>query len=631
MAPVKRGHRVHGHVAPQLVPDVLLDARGHVALEPGRLESSRERRRARRRAAGRFADDEALSHHVLHDAGLRRLADACTTQPTTCRSGNGGGDRAGGSSVAARAARTDPACRAKNHHGTPFIAVSTTVSGPEQRRDAGGDRRQRRPLDRDHDQILVAQCRGVFRRVAAAARSRSALLRAAAMRLQRRQRRAPRDGLDRVPRHAQAGPDEAADRAGTVDADLHVGNIATMHPPRIAIVDAWFAWTCRVEPEPDAKTAARKGAKPRRQGELFATADAISVHLALSERTRGIIGRAELVAMKDGAHLRQHVARPLATRRRCRTSLLAGRIVAGSTCSTSSRCAAAAHTATRCRNVVLTPHLGYVVSRTMALFYRDSVENIVAYLAAARRSASRIPTCSARPTEPPMLTGFFLHLKAHRLPVSTRELLTLLEALDKRVISLSLDDFYTLSRACFVKDEQHFDRFDLAFGTYFKGIDAIFDIRAEIPEEWLKKEFERYLSDEDKKLVEAMGGWDKLMETLKKRLEEQRARHQGGKKWIGTGGTSPFGAYGYNPEGVRIGQDGGGSRSAVKVWDERTFRNLDGDVELNTRNIKVALRRLRRFAREGVPEELDLPGTIEGTARNAGWLDLSCSPSGATA
>jgi len=224
-----------------------------------------------------------------------------------------------------------------------------------------------------------------------------------------------------------------------------------------------------------------------------------------------------------------------------------------------------------------------------------------------------------------MLTGFFLHLKAHKLPVSTRELLTLLEALEKRVVSLSIDDFYALSRACFVKDEQHFDRFDLAFGSYFKGVNAIFDIRADIPEAWLKREFQRTLSDEDRKLVEALGGWDKLMETLKKRLEEQRGRHQGGSKWIGTGGTSPFGAYGYNPEGIRIGPEGG-SRSAVKVWDERTFRNLDGDVELNTRNIKVALRRLRRFAREGVPEELDLPGTIEGTARNAGWLDVRLQP-----
>ena len=225
-----------------------------------------------------------------------------------------------------------------------------------------------------------------------------------------------------------------------------------------------------------------------------------------------------------------------------------------------------------------------------------------------------------------MLTGFFLHLKAHKLPVSTRELLTLLEALDKRVISGSLDDFYTLSRACFVKDEQHFDRFDLAFAGYFRGVNSLFDVRGEIPEEWLKLEFQRHLSDEDRKLVEALGGWDKLMETLKARLTEQKGRHQGGSKWIGTGGTSPFGAYGYNPEGVRIGQKEGGSRSAVKVWDERNFRNLDGDVELNTRNIKVALRRLRKFAREGVPEELDLDGTIEGTARNAGWLDLKLQP-----
>jgi len=225
-----------------------------------------------------------------------------------------------------------------------------------------------------------------------------------------------------------------------------------------------------------------------------------------------------------------------------------------------------------------------------------------------------------------MLVDFFLHLKAFKLPVSTREFLTLLEALDERVVSLSLDDFYSLSRTCLVKDEQHFDRFDLAFGSYFKGVEAIFDIRAEIPEEWLRKEFLRHLSDEDKKLIEALGGLDKLLETFRQRLEEQRKRHAGGKKWIGTGGTSPFGAYGYNPEGIRVGQETGGARSAVKVWDERNFRNLDGDVELNTRNIKVALRRLRRFAREGVPEELDLDGTIEGTARNAGWLDLRLQP-----
>jgi uncharacterized protein with von Willebrand factor type A (vWA) domain len=225
-----------------------------------------------------------------------------------------------------------------------------------------------------------------------------------------------------------------------------------------------------------------------------------------------------------------------------------------------------------------------------------------------------------------MLIGFFLHLKSARLPVSTREFLTLLEALESRVVSLSIDDFYHLARASLIKDEALFDRYDVAFATYFKGVDALFDIRAEIPEEWLRKEFERLLSAEDKAKIQALGGWDKLMETLKQRLAEQKARHSGGNKWIGTGGTSPFGAYGYNPEGIRIGQEGGGNRSAVKVWDERSFRNLDGDVELNTRNIKVALRRLRRFAREGVPEELDMEGTIEGTAKNAGYLDLHLVP-----
>jgi len=225
-----------------------------------------------------------------------------------------------------------------------------------------------------------------------------------------------------------------------------------------------------------------------------------------------------------------------------------------------------------------------------------------------------------------MLIGFFLHLKAARLPVSTREFLTLLEALEARVVSLSIDDFYYLARAALIKDEAQFDRYDLAFAAYFKGVEAIFDIRAGIPEEWLRKEFERLLSDDDKARIEALGGWAKLMETLKQRLSEQKKRHAGGNKWIGTGGTSPFGAYGYNPEGIRIGQAGSGNRSAVKVWDERTFRNLDGDVELNTRNIKVALRRLRRFAREGIPEELDMDGTIAGTARNAGYLDLHLVP-----
>jgi len=225
-----------------------------------------------------------------------------------------------------------------------------------------------------------------------------------------------------------------------------------------------------------------------------------------------------------------------------------------------------------------------------------------------------------------MLIDFFLHLKSARLPVSTREFLTLLDALQERVVSLSLDDFYFLARTTLVKDEALFDRYDTAFGTYFQGVNTIFDVRAELPEEWLKREFERHLTPEEKAMVEALGGFAKLMETFRKRLEEQKARHAGGSKWIGTGGTSPFGAYGYNPEGIRIGQAGSGNRSAVKVWDERNFRNLDGDVELNTRNIKVALRKLRKFAREGVPEELDMDGTIEGTAKNAGWLDLHLMP-----
>ena len=225
-----------------------------------------------------------------------------------------------------------------------------------------------------------------------------------------------------------------------------------------------------------------------------------------------------------------------------------------------------------------------------------------------------------------MLIDFFLHLKAAKLPVSTREFLTLLGALEARVVSMSIDDFYALSRICLIKDEAHFDRFDVAFASYFQGAAALFDVKSKIPEEWLRREFERHLSAEERAKIEALGGLDKLMQALRERLAEQKERHAGGSKWIGTGGTSPFGAYGFNPEGVRIGQKEGRNRSAVKVWDERNFRNLDGDVELNTRNLKVALRKLRRFAREGVPEELDLDGTITGTARNAGWLDLHLVP-----
>ena len=225
-----------------------------------------------------------------------------------------------------------------------------------------------------------------------------------------------------------------------------------------------------------------------------------------------------------------------------------------------------------------------------------------------------------------MLSGFFVKLKDHRIPVSIKEWLTLLEAMQKDVISPSIDEFYYLSRTTLVKDEQNFDKFDRAFGEYFKGIESVAGVEFDVPLEWLLKQAELKLSPEEKAMIEAMGGWEKLMEALKQRLEEQKGRHQGGNKWIGTAGTSPFGAYGYNPEGVRIGQDQSRNRSAVKVWDAREYRNLDDSVELGTRNIKVALRRLRKFAREGAPEELDLDTTIDKTARNAGVLDLSMRP-----
>ncbi len=225
-----------------------------------------------------------------------------------------------------------------------------------------------------------------------------------------------------------------------------------------------------------------------------------------------------------------------------------------------------------------------------------------------------------------MLSGFFLKLKDHKVPVSIKEWLTLMEAMQKGVISPSIDQFYYLSRTTLVKDEQNFDKFDRAFGEFFKGIEALAGVELDVPLEWLLKQAELNLSEEEKAMIEALGGWDKLMETLKKRLEEQKARHQGGNKWIGTAGTSPFGAYGYNPEGVRIGQEKSRNRSAVKVWDAREYRNLDDSVELGTRNIKVALRRLRKFARDGAPDELDLDLTIDKTARNAGWLDLHMRP-----
>ena len=226
-----------------------------------------------------------------------------------------------------------------------------------------------------------------------------------------------------------------------------------------------------------------------------------------------------------------------------------------------------------------------------------------------------------------MLIQFFFRLREGGLKVSITEFLTLLEVLEKRIAGYSVEEFYYLSRACLVKDESLYDRFDRVFSAYFRGIEQIFgEDDAEIPEDWLRRQFERLMSDEEKAMVESMGGWDELMETLRKRLEEQEGRHEGGSKWIGTGGTSPFGAYGYNPEGIRIGQEGSRHRRAVKVWDKREFRNLDDSVELGTRNLKVALRRLRRFAREGAADELDLPDTIESTARNAGLLEIKMVP-----
>jgi hypothetical protein len=226
-----------------------------------------------------------------------------------------------------------------------------------------------------------------------------------------------------------------------------------------------------------------------------------------------------------------------------------------------------------------------------------------------------------------LLTDFFLKLREGGVPASVKEYLVLMEALSKHVISGSLDEFYYLSRACLVKDESNYDKFDRVFGAYFKGITpAAEGLLAQIPEEWLRRQAELLLSEEEKKLIESLGGWEKLMETLKNRLEEQKGRHQGGSKWIGTGGTSPFGAYGYNPQGIRIGQDESRNRRAVKVWDQREYRNLDDSVELGTRNIKVALKRLRKFAREGAAEELDLDDTIRSTARNAGWLDIKMVP-----
>ena len=224
-----------------------------------------------------------------------------------------------------------------------------------------------------------------------------------------------------------------------------------------------------------------------------------------------------------------------------------------------------------------------------------------------------------------MFQRFFTELRAARVPVSLKEYLVLVEALEKDAIAPNVEDFYYLSRAALVKDERHLDKFDRVFGHVFKGLDTTADaVNADIPAEWLKALTEKFLTDEEKAQIEALGGWDKLMETLQERLKEQQKRHEGGNKWIGTGGTSPFGNNGYNPEGIRIGGEGG-QRRAVKVWENREYKNLDDSVELGVRNIKVALRRLRKFARDGAPDELDLDNTIKESARQ-GYLDIVLRP-----
>lgn len=225
-----------------------------------------------------------------------------------------------------------------------------------------------------------------------------------------------------------------------------------------------------------------------------------------------------------------------------------------------------------------------------------------------------------------MLINFFHGLRDAGVPVSTKELLDLLEGLKHRIAFADMDEFYYFSRACMVKDEKYFDRFDRAFGLHFQDLQELDDIiEALIPDDWLRSEFMKHLSEEDKAKIESLGGLEKLIEEFKKRLEEQKERHEGGNKWIGTGGTSPFGQEGYHPEGIRVGPNGK-NKKAVKVWEKRDFANLDDSVELGTRNIKVALRRLRKFARTGAAEELDLDDTISSTARNAGLLDIKMVP-----
>lgn len=227
-----------------------------------------------------------------------------------------------------------------------------------------------------------------------------------------------------------------------------------------------------------------------------------------------------------------------------------------------------------------------------------------------------------------MFLNFFFELKKHGLPASLHEYLALMDALKKEVIDYSLDDFYALSKSIFVKQETQLDRFDVVFASYFKGMEAIPDdfFVKKFPKEWLDKMMERFLSEEERKKIEKLGGLDALLDRLKELMEEQREKHQGGNKWIGTGGTSPFGWGGYNPEGFRIGGEGAGNRTAIKVWDKREFQNLAGDKDLNTRNIKMVLKRLRILTRDGIPTELDLDHTIKKTSKNAGMLDIHMVP-----
>ena len=230
-----------------------------------------------------------------------------------------------------------------------------------------------------------------------------------------------------------------------------------------------------------------------------------------------------------------------------------------------------------------------------------------------------------------MLIILFNTLKDTGVPCSLRELLDLLNALDKRLVFANTEEFYFLSRAILVKDEKNYDKFDRAFDIYFKGLETLDDvIQALIPDEWLRKEFEKFLTPEELEKIKSMGGLEKLLDEFKKRLEEQKGRHEGGDKWVGTGGTSPYGNSGMNPEGIRVGGEGKQNK-AVKVWEKRDFKNLDDSIELGTRNIKIALRRLRKFVRESHNEEFDLDGTIKSTAKNAGLLDIKMVPEKANA